>query len=72
MISVILLRPGLQHNPSGICFPQAVKSDINELGYDKACENITITNCRFFTSSDGIRLGYEGDGAIRRITTLIR
>ena len=45
----------------------AVKSDINELGYDKACENITICNCRLFTSSDGIRLGYEGDGAIRRI-----
>lgn len=45
----------------------AIKSDIHELGYDKPCENITITNCRMHTTSDGIRLGYEGDGAIRRI-----
>ncbi len=46
----------------------ALKSDINELGYYKACENIVISDCRISTSSDGIRFGYEGDGAIRNIT----
>lgn len=46
----------------------AIKSDIHELGYDKACENITVTNCRLKTTSCGIRLGYEGDGAIRNCT----
>ncbi len=45
----------------------ALKSDINELGYDKACENIVISDCRIKATSDGIRIGYEGDGAIRRI-----
>ncbi|MBQ7652013.1 MAG: right-handed parallel beta-helix repeat-containing protein [Victivallales bacterium] len=45
----------------------ALKSDIHELGHDKPCENITITNCRMHTTSDGIRIGFEGDGAIRRV-----
>lgn len=45
----------------------ALKSDIHELGYDKPCENIIISDCRIHTTSDGIRLGYEGDGAIRRV-----
>ncbi len=45
----------------------ALKSDIHELGYDKACENIVVSDCRIKTTSDGIRLGYEGDGAIRNV-----
>lgn len=45
----------------------ALKSDIHELGYDKPCENIVIANCRIKATSDGIRIGYEGDGAIRRV-----
>jgi polygalacturonase len=43
----------------------ALKSDTHELGCDKACENVTVSNCRLKTTSCGIRLGYEGDGAIR-------
>ncbi|MBO4512566.1 MAG: DUF4434 domain-containing protein, partial [Victivallales bacterium] len=46
----------------------ALKSDTHELGYDKACENIVISDCRISTTSDGIRIGYEGDGAIRNVT----
>ncbi len=46
----------------------ALKSDIHELGFDKACENIVISDCRISTTSDGIRIGYEGDGAIRNVT----
>ena len=43
----------------------AIKSDIWELGYNKICENITVSNCRLRTSSCGIRIGYEGDGELR-------
>lgn len=43
----------------------AIKSDINDLGYDKACESVHAEHCRFRSTSCGIRLGYEGDGAIR-------
>lgn len=46
----------------------ALKSDTHELGHDKPCENIVISDCRISTTSDGIRIGYEGDGAIRNIT----
>ena len=46
MISVVLLRPGLQHNPSGICFPQAVKSEINKVIFyrhkDRIMRNLMI------------------------------
>lgn len=43
----------------------AIKSDIDELGYHKTCEKITVSNCRLRTSSCGIRVGYEGDGELR-------
>ena len=43
----------------------AVKSDINDLGYDKSCEGVHAEHCRLKCTSCGIRLGYEGDGAIR-------
>ena len=43
----------------------AIKSDTNDLGYDKACESVHAEHCRFRCTSCGIRLGYEGDGAIR-------
>ena len=43
----------------------ALKSDINELGTGKACEKITVSDCRLRTSSCGIRVGYEGDGELR-------
>lgn len=43
-------------------------SDINTLGYDKACENIIVSDCRIMAVSDGIRVGYVGDGAIRNVT----
>lgn len=43
----------------------AIKSDIDELGYHKICEKITVSNCRLRTSSCGIRVGYEGDGELR-------
>ena len=42
----------------------AIKSDINDLGYRKDCENIHAENCKLCGTSCGIRLGYEGDGAI--------
>ena len=42
----------------------AIKSDINDLGYMKDCENIHAENCKLCGTSCGIRLGYEGDGAI--------
>lgn len=43
----------------------AIKSDTNDLGYDKACESVHAEHCHFRCTSCGIRLGYEGDGAIR-------
>ena len=43
-------------------------SDINTLGEDKPCENIVVSDCRIKAISDGIRIGYVGDGAIRRVT----
>lgn len=46
----------------------AIKSDIDELGYHKICEKITVSNCRLRTSSCGIRVGYEGDGELRNCT----
>jgi hypothetical protein len=53
-----------------VCSDDAIGifSDINTLGYDKACENITVSDCRIKATSDGIRIGYVGDGAIRRVT----
>ncbi|MBR6373525.1 MAG: GNAT family N-acetyltransferase, partial [Victivallales bacterium] len=43
-------------------------SDINTLGYNKTCEDIVVSDCRILATSDGIRIGYVGDGAIRRVT----
>ena len=45
----------------------ALKSDITALGHDRACENVVISNCTLCSASDGIRIGYEGDGAIRNV-----
>ena len=42
-------------------------SDINNLGYEKTCENIVVSNCRIKAVSDGVRIGYVGDGPIRNI-----
>jgi len=46
----------------------AVKSDAYTLGKEKACENITVTNCKLSTCCCGIRIGYEGDNPIRNCT----
>ncbi len=43
----------------------ALKSDACRLGFKKACENITVTNCTFSCSACAIRVGYEGDSPIR-------
>lgn len=43
-------------------------SDINTLGFDKPCENIVVSDCRIMAISDGIRIGYVGDGTIRNVT----
>ncbi len=43
-------------------------SDINRLGYEKPCENIIVTDCRIKAISDGVRIGYVGDGPIRRVS----
>lgn len=45
----------------------ALKSDISLLGYDKACERILIRGNILSSSCCGMRLGYEGDGAIRDV-----
>lgn len=47
----------------------AVKSDIGRRGrQSRACENITVTNCRLSSPTCGVRLGFEGDGPIRNCT----
>jgi polygalacturonase len=43
----------------------ALKSDARRLGYQQACENITVTNCTLSSTACGIRVGYEGDAPIR-------
>jgi polygalacturonase len=43
----------------------ALKSDAGLLGRKKACENITVTNCTLASTACAIRVGYEGDEAIR-------
>ena len=43
----------------------ALKSDTARLGEDKPCERVVVTNCILSSSACAIRLGYEGDGAIR-------
>ena len=43
----------------------AVKSDCRRHGIKKDCENIVVNNCVLVSTCSGIRLGYEGDGAIR-------
>jgi hypothetical protein len=43
----------------------ALKSDKARLGYKKACENITVTNCTLSADTCGARIGYEGDAPIR-------
>ncbi|MBO7742169.1 MAG: hypothetical protein J6S21_06405, partial [Victivallales bacterium] len=42
----------------------ALKSDTARLGEDKPCRNIAVTNCVFTAATCGVRIGYEGDGAI--------
>lgn len=43
----------------------ALKSSLHHLGYEKACEKITVRNCRLGSRHCGIRLGWEGDSPIR-------
>lgn len=43
----------------------SVKTDIWALGRPGICENITVSNCTLITASNGIRIGFEGDGPIR-------
>jgi len=43
----------------------ALKSSLHHLGREKACERITVRNCRLGSRHCGIRLGWEGDNAIR-------
>ena len=46
----------------------ALKSDAAKLGYTKACENVTVTNCALSSTACGVRIGYEGDAPIRNCT----
>lgn len=43
----------------------ALKSDAARLGYKKACEAVTVSNCTFISRACGVRIGYEGDAPIR-------
>lgn len=43
----------------------AIKSDCGRLGRPLDCEHIVVSNCTLVSTCCGIRLGYEGDGAIR-------
>jgi len=43
----------------------ALKSDAKRLGHNKACQNITVSNCSLRSSTCAIRVGYEGDEAIK-------
>lgn len=43
----------------------ALKSSLHHLGRVKACEGITVRNCRLRSRYSGIRLGWEGDNPIR-------
>ena len=43
----------------------ALKSDIAMLGKNKPCEDIVVSNCKLSSTCCAVRLGYEGDGAIR-------
>lgn len=43
----------------------ALKSSLHHLGREKACERIAVRNCRLASRHCGIRLGWEGDNAIR-------
>ena len=45
----------------------AIKSDSGLLGKVKACERITVENCRLSSSTCAVRTGYEGDAPIRDI-----
>ena len=45
----------------------ALKSDISILGYDKPCERIHISNNTLSSYCCAVRLGFEGDGAIRDV-----
>lgn len=46
----------------------ALKSDKAKTGGERACENITVTNCVLETTCCAIRVGYEGDSPIRNCT----
>ena len=46
----------------------ALKSSINLLGQQRACENVTVTNCTLSSTCCAVRIGYEGDGPIRNCT----
>ena len=45
----------------------ALKSDISILGYDKPCERIHISDNTLSSYCCAVRLGFEGDGAIRDV-----
>ena len=45
----------------------ALKSDVDILGEERACERIVISDCILTTPCCGIRVGYEGDGVIRDV-----
>ncbi len=46
----------------------ALKTNTAILGKERACENITVTNCTLITPRCGVRIGCEGDGPIRNCT----
>ncbi|MHB9071015.1 MAG: glycoside hydrolase family 28 protein [Sedimentisphaerales bacterium] len=43
----------------------ALKSDAKRLGRNKECKNIVVCNCTLRSSTCAIRVGYEGDEAIK-------
>jgi len=43
----------------------ALKSDAAKIGFKKACENVTVTNCTLSSTACGVRVGYEGDSPIK-------
>lgn len=45
----------------------ALKSDLAILGRDQACERIHISHCTLSSPCCAVRIGYEGDGAIRDV-----
>lgn len=46
----------------------ALRSDSFKAGADRACEDVVVSDCTLSSTTSGVRVGYVGDGPIRRCT----